>query len=52
MIHRQGNLIGCHGNRLNGVLGTLQVGDEIREINGVKVADNTIDTLQRMLVSL
>jgi len=34
MIHRQG---------------TLQVGDEIREINGVKVADNTIDTLQRML---
>lgn len=34
MIHRQG---------------TLQVGDEIREINGIKVADNTIDQLQKML---
>lgn len=31
--------------------GTLHVGDEIREINDVKVANQTIDTLQSMLVS-
>ncbi|KAH3807829.1 hypothetical protein DPMN_136177 [Dreissena polymorpha] len=34
MIHRQG---------------TLHVGDEIREINGVSVIDQTVDNLQKML---
>ena len=37
MIHRQA---------------TLHVGDEIREINGVPVANQTVDALQKMLVSL
>ena len=36
MIHRQG---------------TLHVGDEIREINGVSVVNQTVDNLQKMLVS-
>ena len=36
MIHRQA---------------TLHVGDEIREINGVPVANQTVDALQKMLVS-
>ena len=35
MIHRQG---------------TLHVGDEIREINGVSVLNQTVDNLQKMLV--
>uniref|UniRef100_A0A673BT17 Peripheral plasma membrane protein CASK-like n=1 Tax=Sphaeramia orbicularis TaxID=375764 RepID=A0A673BT17_9TELE len=37
MIHRQG---------------TLHVGDEIREINGISVANQTVEQLQKMLVSL
>uniref|UniRef100_A0A671YX52 Calcium/calmodulin-dependent serine protein kinase b n=1 Tax=Sparus aurata TaxID=8175 RepID=A0A671YX52_SPAAU len=36
MIHRQG---------------TLHVGDEIREINGISVANQTVEQLQKMLVS-
>jgi calcium/calmodulin-dependent serine protein kinase len=36
MIHRQA---------------TLHVGDEIREINGVSVANQSVSTLQKMLVS-
>lgn len=36
MIHRQG---------------TLHVGDEIREINSVSVLNQTVDSLQKMLVS-
>ena len=35
MIHRQA---------------TLHVGDEIKEINGVPVANQSVDTLQKMLV--
>ena len=35
MIHRQA---------------TLHVGDEIREINGVPVANQSVDALQKMLV--
>jgi hypothetical protein len=31
--------------------GTLRVGDEIREINGVSVYNKEIETLQRTLVS-
>ncbi len=31
--------------------GTLHVGDEIREINGVSVINQTVETLQKMLVS-
>uniref|UniRef100_A0AAQ5XC86 Peripheral plasma membrane protein CASK n=1 Tax=Amphiprion ocellaris TaxID=80972 RepID=A0AAQ5XC86_AMPOC len=37
MIHRQG---------------TLHVGDEIREINGISVANQTVEQLQKMLVRL
>uniref|UniRef100_A0AAY5EUR5 Calcium/calmodulin-dependent serine protein kinase a n=1 Tax=Electrophorus electricus TaxID=8005 RepID=A0AAY5EUR5_ELEEL len=37
MIHRQG---------------TLHVGDEIREINSISVANQTVEQLQRMLVSM
>ena len=37
MIHRQG---------------TLHVGDEIREINGLNVSSQTIENLQKLLVSL
>ncbi|XP_071160368.1 peripheral plasma membrane protein CASK-like isoform X25 [Mytilus edulis] len=37
MIHRQG---------------TLHVGDEIREINGVNVSNQTVDNLQRLLKTL
>ena len=37
MIHRQA---------------TLHVGDEIREINGIPVANQTVDALQKMLVSI
>uniref|UniRef100_A0A673LQS6 Calcium/calmodulin dependent serine protein kinase n=1 Tax=Sinocyclocheilus rhinocerous TaxID=307959 RepID=A0A673LQS6_9TELE len=37
MIHRQG---------------TLHVGDEIREINGISVANQTVEQLQKMLVML
>uniref|UniRef100_A0A8D3DI43 Calcium/calmodulin dependent serine protein kinase n=1 Tax=Scophthalmus maximus TaxID=52904 RepID=A0A8D3DI43_SCOMX len=37
MIHRQG---------------TLHVGDEIREINSISVANQTVEQLQRMLVSV
>lgn len=33
------------------VLGTLHVGDEIREINGMSVLGQTVETLQKMLVS-
>lgn len=36
MIHRQA---------------TLHVGDEIREINGIPVANQSVDALQKMLVS-
>ena len=32
-------------------LGTLHVGDEIREINGVTVVNQSVDSLQKMLVS-
>lgn len=32
-------------------LGTLHVGDEIREINGIGVANQTVEQLQKMLVS-
>lgn len=32
-------------------LGTLHVGDEIREINGISVANQTVEQLQKMLVS-
>lgn len=32
--------------------GTLHVGDEIREINGISVANQTVEQLQKMLVSL
>lgn len=31
--------------------GTLHVGDEIREINGISVANQTVEQLQKMLVS-
>ena len=31
---------------------TLQVGDEILEISGISVANQTIENLQRLLVSL
>ena len=37
MIHRQG---------------TLHVGDEIREINGLNVSSQTIENLQKLLVSV
>ena len=30
---------------------TLHVGDEIREINGISVANQTVEQLQKMLVS-
>lgn len=33
------------------VTGTLHVGDEIREINGISVANQTVEQLQKMLVS-
>jgi len=33
------------------LLGTLHVGDEIREINGNSVVGQTVETLQRTLVS-
>ena len=33
------------------VPGTLHVGDEIREINGNSVVGQTVETLQRTLVS-
>ena len=36
---------------LYGVSGTLHVGDEIREINSVSVVNQTVESLQRMLVS-
>lgn len=32
--------------------GTLHVGDEIREINGISVANQTVEQLQKMLVSV
>ena len=32
-------------------VGTLHVGDEIREINGNSVVGQTVETLQRTLVS-
>ena len=32
-------------------IGTLHVGDEIREINGVNVSNQTVENLQRLLVS-
>src|SRR6218665_1387090 len=32
------------------VLGTLHVGDEIREINGISVHGQTVEVLQKMLV--
>ena len=32
--------------------GTLHVGDEIREINGVSVINQTVETLQKMLVRI
>ncbi len=31
--------------------GTLHIGDEIREINGISVANQTVEQLQKMLVS-
>lgn len=34
------------------ISGTLHVGDEIREINGISVANQTVEQLQKMLVSL
>lgn len=37
MIHRQA---------------TLHVGDEIREINGMAVANKSVDTLQKILVCM
>lgn len=39
---------------LHGLLpaGTLHVGDEIREINGISVANQTVEQLQKMLVSM
>ena len=33
-------------------LGTLHVGDEIREINNVSVVNQTVESLQKMLVSV
>lgn len=33
-------------------LGTLHIGDEIREINGIGVANQTVEQLQKMLVSV
>ncbi len=30
--------------------GTLHIGDEIREINGISVANQTVEQLQKMLV--
>ena len=33
-------------------LGTLHVGDEIREINGISVQNQTVENLQKMLVSI
>lgn len=41
-------------NKVRGTLlapGTLHVGDEIREINGISVANQTVEQLQKMLVS-
>lgn len=32
------------------ITGTLHVGDEIREINGISVANQTVEQLQKMLV--
>lgn len=32
------------------IAGTLHVGDEIREINGISVANQTVEQLQKMLV--
>ena len=32
-------------------VGTLHVGDEIREISGISVANQTVEQLQKMLVS-
>ncbi|KAF3857238.1 hypothetical protein F7725_009097 [Dissostichus mawsoni] len=55
MIHRQGT----HPypstlkiRRIRGIMetvGTLHVGDEIREINGISVANQTVEQLQKML---
>lgn len=39
------NMLLCHKS------GTLHVGDEIREINGISVANQTVEQLQKMLVS-
>lgn len=39
------NMLFCHKS------GTLHIGDEIREINGISVANQTVEQLQKMLVS-
>lgn len=44
----------CHVTSLSfcsSTSGTLHVGDEIREINGISVANQTVEQLQKMLVS-
>lgn len=34
------------------ILGTLHPGDEIREINGINVADKSVENLQALLVRI
>ena len=41
-----------NNNNCVSVSGTLHVGDEIREINSVSVHQQTVETLQKMLVRL
>ncbi|VFV36784.1 calcium calmodulin-dependent serine protein kinase, partial [Lynx pardinus] len=43
---RKGSLVSAEQNR---AWGTLHVGDEIREINGISVANQTVEQLQKML---
>ncbi len=51
MIHRQGMGLFCIADSLpiTSISATLHVGDEIREINGVCVANQSVDALQRMM---
>ncbi|KAG8136439.1 putative Peripheral plasma membrane protein, partial [Naja naja] len=58
MIHRQGNInikvleeISCYQENSDAkeLKRTLHVGDEIREINGISVANQTVEQLQKML---
>lgn len=47
----RGYLVKCSVHQTFPLAGTLHVGDEIREINGISVANQTVEQLQKMLVS-